>query len=1191
MAAPRYESNFSAVLPILRDHDRIAADLQLSPTATATDITRARIAEIELQIEVGDDAVTKGNYSSALAAFKKARALIYKSIQPAFDADAFVTSRIDVLLPKGKVIERQLMDTSLRIVDDIRPKDLAGPAPFLLAGDVPENLKTFMQTGFRESVGIEESLQRANEQGVAFLADGKPAAALTLLSETLKLAQQNDKVDVGITAASALNLAAAYLESNDPKRSAATADAALQLFKKSGDTVGQAQALHIAGIAAARQGQADQATKLLTEAAATLKTAEGGAVPGAPVAPVAPAALTDLPQLAAVTPILRRDTAFSVAALRSSIARSQKTEDLKPIAAMDRKRYTYRLPGRGDGWGAIEFTDPRIRKQQDKQWIIGVPVGDAIAALPAGAGKVPTVDQLVTSIYSKRTTAATFREIDFKIVDTSTTTFYLTHLYAYVLPVKIGDCYKVLGQYANAEKYYIEASAYTFLNLTIEATALWIRMANNLIAWGDSLYKGEDFPGAKAQYAKLITEQGTVPQTYLYNTASLNVPANEARTLIQNFQARPLPTVNWEIAIAVLTAAQRIQQILDGLDFYGLTLSPIHTFEYLQSVARSFAQEAVQAESEFINFKSRQEMEEASRRDLETANAMAQAEVQGRFELWQSAIEDEEAAQKARDLATKRRDDAVAQRNQYAAASLDQIWAQAASAALSGGQDAYWSEISELADKLDRGETIHGPGPKLAAAEILSAGRRTRDYELKKMQDTIDELTAAIAVSQDQLQSAQRRTRAAEIAYQAAQQRAQLAAAALDAFDHEFFTPESWHKMADVMRDIAQSFLFRAIRIAKLMERAYNFENDSGLNVIKDDYGFKVGNPLSGQDTRLLGGDCLLLDIESFAYAAIASKTRKNSRIKDVISIAATFPAQFEEFRRTGLLSIETDLYEFDRLHPGFYGQRIEAVEINIVGLLPEGSTNLNGSVAAGGVTAFRRKDGTLGKRVHQIDVMALSNFLLRNDVFLYSAETGVRGLFQGIGLGSTWQLHLPKRSNDFDFNRIFDVQFIFYYTAKFDTTLRANVLALPPRPGEMALLRNFGLRYDFPDAWYAYYQNGSAQYALDRARLPMNQQNFKVKTALFRVVTKPGVSPAAITLQVTAPNGANGTLPTNAEGVVSSLAPQLAALAGGSPVGTWKVDVLDGASLKDGGALKYDRVYNVQFGLEYTFDAVPEAL
>ena len=1204
MAAARYESNFAAVLPVLRDRDRILADLHVTASAGASEISKSQVAQIELQIKNGDEAFNKGNYASALGQFKKARALIYKAIQPSFDVDSFVGSRVDILLPAGKLIERRILETSLYMVDGVRPKGVNSSPIFSLGGEVSEILKNYTMTGFRESITVEEALQAANEQGVALLADNKSAAAVRLLSEALKIAKASDKVDPSIIAATSLNLSAAFLEMDDASQAAASANGALQSFKAKDDKVGQAQALHLAAVAAARRGQAAQAKRLFGQAANMLKRAGGAKPQPGPVkpGPIAPQRIE--PGQVRLRPIRDRialapnavsashtEVLAGVDSPRLAINASHHINDLKPITAMDVKQYTYRIPGRADGWGTIEFTDERVRKQQDKEWMIGVPVGDTITMLPAANGKMPSADQVVNALYTKRANATMFRQLDFKIVDSSTTLFYLTHLYAYVLLVKMGDCYKALGQYANAEKYYIDAAGYSFLNLNVEATALWIRMANNIVAWGDSLYKDENLPAAKAQYAKLITENGQVPATFLYTAKSLKKPSDEARNLIQNILVRPLPAANWEIAIAVLTALQRLQQISDGLDFYGLALSPIHTFEYLQSVARSFAQEAIQAESEFINFKSRQELEEANRRDLETAKAMADSEAQGRFELWRSAIEDEQAAQKARDLATKRRDDAVVQRNQYAASSWDQIWAQAASTALSGGQDAYWSEISELADKLDHGETIHGPGPKLAAAQILSAGRKTRDYELKKMQDTIDELTAAIGVSQDQLDSAKRRAKAAEIAYQAALQRAQLAAQALDAFDHEFFTAESWAKMGDVMRDIAQSFLFRAIRIAKLMERAYNFENDTNLKVIKNEYGFKVGNLLSGQDTKLLGGDRLLLDIESFTYAAITSKTRKNSRIKDVISIAATFPAQFEEFRRTGLLSIETDLYEFDRLHPGFYGQRIEAVEVNIIGLLPEGSTGLNGSLSAGGVTAFRKKDGTTGKRVHQVDVMALSDFVLRNDVFLYSAETGVRGLFQGIGLGSTWQLHLPKRSNDFDFNRIFDVQFVFYYTATFDAVLRTNVLAKPPRPGEMSLLRNFGLRYDFPDVWYAFYQNGRAEYTLDRARLPMNQQNFKVKTSFFRVVTKPGISPAAITLKVTAPGGATGSLQTNGNGVVSTLAPQLTTLAGGTPIGAWKVEVTDGASLKDNGVMKFDRVYNVQFGLEYSYEAVPEAL
>jgi hypothetical protein len=99
------------------------------------------------------------------------------------------------------------------------------------------------------------------------------------------------------------------------------------------------------------------------------------------------------------------------------------------------------------------------------------------------------------------------------------------------------------------------------------------------------------------------------------------------------------------------------------------------------------------------------------------------------------------------------------------------------------------------------------------------------------------------------------------------------------------------------------------------------------------------------------------------------------------------------------------------------------------------------------------------------------------------------------------------------------------------------------------------------------------------------------VTSAYFRIITKSGFSASGISVKVTAPSGATGTATTDANGVVSSLDAALAGLTGGTPIGPWKVEVLDGTSLRDGGVLKLDRIYNIQFGLEYSYEAVPEAL
>lgn len=632
---------------------------------------------------------------------------------------------------------------------------------------------------------------------------------------------------------------------------------------------------------------------------------------------------------------------------------------------------------------------------------------------------------------------------------------------------------------------------------------------------------------AKAQYAKLVSEEFTAPATLLYADAKLEHPADIARAAVDALGTGPAVSANAEIAWHVLIAAARMQAILDGLDFYGTLLSPIHTFEYLQGVARGFAQGAIQAEREFVNFTTQQEAETATRRELETMLAMAVAEALAKVEAAKAAHDDLASAQAAVDLAVERRNNAQAQRDDYASVSWQQIWATAAAQALGGGQSALVAIVTALADRLDAGETISGQGPLLAAAVTFSAGRKTRKYEIAKM---------------------------------------------------------AW-----VMRGISSSYLDDAIRIAKLMQRAFNFENDTTVSLIKNAYGHAMVNATTGGSVTLLGGDSLLRDIESFTFQAITGRTRKNSRIKDTISIARNFPAQFEQFRRTGVLELETDLYEFDRLHPGFHNQRIEAVEVEFAGLLPP--EGLNGIIRCGGVTGYRTRSRGHNKRVHQVDTMALSDFALRNDLFVYTPEVGLKGLFQGMGLATTWKVHLPRRSNDFDYARIFDINLVLYYTAQFDPLLRKVVLAAPVRPGELSELRNFDLRFDFPESWFTLYRTASATFRLGRERLPFNQQDFGIESLTLRVVTKAGVSAAGITLALTAPGGASGTATTDALGSVSTDDPALQALAAGSPVGEWSIAVTGGASLMNGGELKTDRIHNIQFGLEYEFEFVPEEI
>jgi hypothetical protein len=1177
-------------IPYVRDYQAIQADLAPAIASSTADASRSLMAEIELHIRNGDGYYAQAQYDQAINEYTTARGLIYRLLYPSFDVNGLLRQRT-ATLPVSKDLETSLLNVSATIMATLRPQaDPAASSFPVAAAPIPRELQQFSQIGFQKPEDFGQTLQRAGQQSALLLLDQNPAAALEVLKPGLSQLASGSKADPSVAGAVELNAATADLQNGDSAGAAKFADQALQSFTAANDVPGQAQALHAKAVALSRMGQAQAASALLDQAAKLI----GGSPPPpivhigtAGAAALQPVSLRPAPM---VSPALSLRSASVGAAMLPVGQLSRAPNDLKPITNKDLGSLTVRAPGAIGGWAVVP-SQAAVPKDAVPDWQVGVPAGSGTAIFKISATTAITGTDVATSLYTPRASAAVSGLL-WGMVDTASTALYLPHLYAYALPVKLGDAYHAYGAYAQAEALYLQASQYSYLNGQNEGVALWIRLGRNTLDWGDSYYKSEDVTSAKAQYGKIVTpDTTTVPTSALYTTAPLATAAASAKTLIGGINQRPLPTIDRTMSNIILMARCRQQQIFNGVDYYGLAFSPIFTFEYLQSVARGFAQEAITAERDFIDFKSRQEAGEQTRRDLVSASAMASAQADASYQEYQSALDDQSAAQQAVSLSRKRHDDADTELNGpngYRVAGPAQTWAQAAGQALGAGEDAMYGDISQLADQLDSGQTITAEHGKVAAAETLSAGRKTQAYEIQKMQDNIDELNANIGIAQAQSDSATAKANAAEIAHQAAQQKAAFANDALNAFDNNFFTPEVWGLMADFMRGLAERYLDEATRVAKLMERAYNFENDTNLHTIRQEYGISAGNPAAGQDTRLRGGDSLLSDIESFTYIAVTTKMRKRSRIKDLISVSIDFPAQFDVFRQTGTLTIETDLYEFDRLHPGYYAQRIEGVEVELVGLLPEGG--LNGTLEGGGVTSFRRADGTKGTRVHEVDVMSLSNFVVRNDAFLYSSETGVRGLFEGFGLGSTWKLRLPRRSNDFDMRRIFDVHLILYYTALYDPALEAKVLSAPARPGENELMRTYSLRYDFADAWYGMYRNGVVQLRMDRYRLPYNQQNFKTTFGVLRVSTTGGVSPAGITVKITRPDGVSAQGATDANGLISTDAAPLNALNGSDPLGTWKLEVLDGASLKDNtGQLVLGRLFNIQFGLQYSFDYLPE--
>lgn len=1149
------------------------------------------VREVYRALRAGQDFYQQRKYQDAIREFKRAQSIAYRLLNPQHPLDLHLADD-HIMLPSGKAIEAQFSDASLKLLEAMRKNiPRTSPAAAVIGSPIPDELKPYQRLGFQLE-GVPPSVNAKIAQGADMIKDGNEAQAVEVLKEAVALSTaSNDAAGRAALAVANLNLSSAQLALNDNAQGLASAIRASELFRSLQDNIGISQALHNQAVALSRQGQSAQAKQVFDQASSTLSAVTTQWSPAAPVAPAGPATAmraTVVPRDFAISAATSSTVATRTPSLPESSAETPlriatkastlQLNSLQFIADRNPNTVSLRWPGASGGWAGASLPNPAETAATKESWSIGFQVGNGAATIVWASGMRPSPDTLLSAVCQPRIQATSIAGLAWYPTGLGEAAAYLTHVYAFVLPQSLGDCYNSLGNFERAEQYYLQAAKYTYLNLALEAPALWARLARNIVEWGDNLYRDEKIPEAKTVYSKLIMQDST-PSTSseLFTISALAQPAAEAKALIQNPGSVPSP--NPAIAFPVYTVLARWRYLNAGLDFYGTSFTPIFTFEYLQQVARSFCESSIQAEREYINFQVQSEAEAATRRELQGALVMAQADIGVRTEQLKSAEADSETAQKSVDLAQKRAEQAAEDRDAYRTAGYWQYISQSIAAAHGSHEDWYEDEIRRLAADMENGSWSGNPG-KLAAAATLLGGQKSYEYQLGHMDRVINEMNAMIPIAQAQLASAQAREEAARLSVQAAETRRDLTADALAAFENEVFTPELWGRMAQAMREIAQDYQYSAIRMAKLMERAYNFETDNNLTVIKSTY------PATATE-GLLGSEYLMRDIDSFTYHYVVHTRGKTTNIKEVISLANDFPFQFYSLQRTGKVIFETSLLDFDRRNPGFYMQRLTAVELEMVALMPPGG--VRGYLRSGTISRYRSEDGSDKTRLHTADTLALSEFTNRGDAFLFRGDPRMHGLFEGHGVSGTWELSLPRRSNNLDYRLITDVRLIFYYTAQFSPALRDFVLARHPSPGEMIHAKSLLPRWDFSESWYTFLKTGKLEMDVTEDYLPRNESNFRSDKVSIQILTRDTVQADNIAVTLTLPGKVPATLLTNAEGVVETQTGNLfEAQMGGNLLGQWLIEIHPpaGSPLLDGdGHLNGSLIDQVIIIMQYTFD------
>lgn len=828
--------------------------------------------------------------------------------------------------------------------------------------------------------------------------------------------------------------------------------------------------------------------------------------------------------------------------------------------------------------------------------ITGTGTSFSVKTVQWAANSSPDIASIKSNLYAPHITAASLPDALTNAVSLWERAALLPHYYYYVIPLALAECYQAMGDYANAEICYLQAAGYAYINTAIEGPYVWVRLASLYCDWGNSVYKQGDTVTAATIYGNvLLPGSPTAPSAPLYTLTGLATAANIAKTLIPQLATLATNGVSGlnaddtSIASVLLQIYAKGIQINGGLDYWGnySATTPIWTFSYLQQVAINFAQLALGAEQNMVNYWSQADQATLTSTELTNQAAQANGQVSAAQQQLTVAKDQAQTYQDAATLAQTRSTDASQSASEYALTNSHAIVLQAMAGMVSSGDvsDANSFNLTEgdfnVGDMIDQSPGVQGP-----ASLQFQADRFSQEYQVDSLDRTKKEMQQALTQAQDELKAANAQVTAANVNLGVASLEATGAAQTLGVFNSDIFSPQLWRAMGDFVEAIYERYLDMALRAAKSMQQAYNFENDTTLNYIKNSY--------QGVEEDLLAADSLMADIQSFTDDLVSSTRGKKQLVKIAISLATNYGYLFEtQLRKTGTMAFETTLDDFDSVFPGSYQGRIRSVTVDVQGIVPP--SGISGSLTNGGISVYRLPSDTATSttsskiRLQNSDTLVLSDYNPTQDGLLDSSDGNQMGIFEGAGVASSWTLSLPRSLNDIDYGTLTDVVLTFLYETRYDPQLVPTVLAqLAGRPGYYDRERSIPLAWLYPDLFYAFAGTGTLTLTLAVADFPLNQTLPIVTAVSLLVAMTTGTSAQGITISLTAPGKTSLSGVTDSSGTISSqgTGSSWAGVTGGTALGIWTINLTAAGNpaLAPGGKLNLSALINLVLVLDYSF-------
>jgi hypothetical protein len=328
-----------------------------------------------------------------------------------------------------------------------------------------------------------------------------------------------------------------------------------------------------------------------------------------------------------------------------------------------------------------------------------------------------------------------------------------------------------------------------------------------------------------------------------------------------------------------------------------------------------------------------------------------------------------------------------------------------------------------------------------------------------------------IEISKQQIQVADDNVRIVTQEREIAQMNVDHAQETLEFFQNKFTNAALYNWMSGVLERSYSYMLNISTAVARTAERQLFFERQeqSGPFILNDYWETPTSGAPGGSTNRrgLTGSARLLVDITKLEQHALDTYKRKLQMTK-VISLSTNFPAEFQQFRETGVMNFQLTNKQFDYDFPGHYLRLINDVKTTVVGLVPV----YDGIKAT--LTADTISYTVIGGNVFQkmpikrmeLDSVALTSTTNASGLFEMQPMAGeLLNPFEGMGVESRWEFKLPQFTNRFDFNNIADVLITVNYTAIDSYLYRYQILQ--ELDNKLTFNRAFSFRNDFPDQWF----------------------------------------------------------------------------------------------------------------------------